>query len=58
MSTRIINGILIDDECASQEYLHMLGITREDLARAPLYIANARHETEQPNKVVIIDRRL
>lgn len=57
MSTRIINGILIDDECASQEYLHMLGITREDLARAPLYIANARHETEQPNKVVIIEKK-
>ena len=49
MSTRIINGILVDDECASQEYLHMLGITREDLAKAPLYIVDASHEAEKPD---------
>ena len=49
MSTRIINGILVDDECASQEYLHMLGITREDLVKAPLYIVDASHEAEKPD---------
>lgn len=57
MSTRIINGILVDDECASQEYLHMLGITKEDLAKAPLYIANTRHATEQPNHAVLIEKQ-
>ena len=64
MSTRIINGILVDDHCASQEYLHMLGITREDLAKAPLYIVDASHEAEKPdheaeksNNVLVIENQ-
>lgn len=46
MATRVVNGILVDDECASPDYLKMIGITKEDLIKAPLYFNKPANTTE------------